>query len=564
MNNAWAALMAHADAYKAKPISVAQSFCADANRFQQFSVQWGDLLFDYSKQKITPKTVELLLALAASARLSDKIEALFSGERLNISEGRSVLHTALRDSTSDPLWVDGHDLKADIAATQEKMERFVTAFRAQEKKGATGLPLRHCLCLGIGGSGLGPSLVCEALAPYKTADVQVHFVSNIDGETLDTVLQSLRPEETFCLISSKTFSTLETRENALKVRAWFEAAFQGLDKKTANTWMTHHWGAVTAAPEKALSWGMVDAHIFPFWPWVGGRFSVWSSIGLPIALSLGMPGFRDFLAGAEAVDRHFRSAPFSENIPVLMGLLGIWNINGLGYSTQAILPYADALKRFPSYCQQLEMESNGKGLNAKGQPVPHQTAPVIWGDVGCDGQHAYMQLLHQGTVVVPVDFLVPVRSRSGHQDLQTLLVANALSQSKALMDGQVDAVTPLKACDGDRPSSTLMFSQLTPKMLGNLLALYEHKVFVQGILWSVNSFDQWGVELGKQLTQQLLPRLTNAAQQETNADRTDSSTEGLLAFFHRHQGSDQQHEGQNSTRYRGDRGNRNSDLSTAG
>jgi glucose-6-phosphate isomerase len=552
--------MAHAADYKAKSMSAAQSFSENANRFNQFSVQLGDLLFDYSKQKITAKTMTLLLELAKAAQLSDKIEALFTGDRLNASEQRSVLHTALRDSTDDPLWVDGQNLKVDIMATQKKMDHFVRAFRAQKKIGATGLPLRHCLCLGIGGSGLGPSLVCEALAPYKTADVQVHFVSNIDGETLDTILRSLSPEETFCLISSKTFSTLETRENALKVRAWFEAILMGRDKATPDGWIAQHFGAVTAAPEKALSWGMCDAHIFPFWPWVGGRFSVWSSIGLPIALSLGMSGFREFLSGAEAMDRHFRSAPFSENIPVLMALLGIWNINGLGYTTHAILPYADALKRFPSYCQQLEMESNGKGLNEQGQPVPHQTAPVIWGDVGCDGQHAYMQLLHQGTVVVPVDFLVPIRSRSRHQDLQTLLVANALSQSKALMEGQADVMTPLKACDGNRPSSTLMFSQLTPKMLGNLLSLYEHKVFVQGILWSVNSFDQWGVELGKQLTQQLLPRLMNNAQQEIPVDQADSSTEGLLAFFHRHQGGDWQYEGQSGTGDRRDRGNRNSDL----
>ncbi len=273
-----------------------------------------------------------------------------------------------------------------------------------------------------------------------------------------------------------------------------------------------------------------------------------------------MAGFQDFLAGAEAVDRHFKETPFMENIPVHMALLGIWNINGLGYSTHAVLPYADALKRFPSYCQQLEMESNGKGVNIEGQSLSYQTAPVIWGDVGCDGQHAYMQLLHQGTVIVPVDFLVPVRSRSGHQDLQRLLVANALSQSKALMEGKIDATMSLKACDGNRPSSMLMFSELTPRMLGSLLALYEHKVFVQGILWSVNSFDQWGVELGKQLTQQLLPRLIDPAQQAKHTLKTDSSTEGLLAFFHRCEGGDRQHEGQNSTRYRGNRRNRDSNL----
>jgi glucose-6-phosphate isomerase len=558
MNNAWTALMAHADAYKAKPLSVAQLFSENTNRFNRFSVQLGDLLFDYSKQKVTAETMRLLLDLAKTAQLKDKIEALFTGERLNVSEARSVLHTALRDSTIDPLWVEGQNIKSEIRAAQDKMENFVTAFQRKQKKGVTGLPLKHCVCLGIGGSGLGPSLVCEALAPYKTADVQVHFVSNIDGETLDRVLQSLPPEETFCLISSKTFSTLETRENAYKIKAWFKAAFGG--DVDDNRLRAHHWGAITAAPEKAHEVGFSDANIFPFWPWVGGRFSVWSSVGLPIALFIGMKNFREFLSGAEAVDKHFRSAPFAENIPVLMALLGIWNINGLGYSTHAILPYADALKRFPSYCQQLEMESNGKGLNEQGQPVPHQTAPVIWGDVGCDGQHAYMQLLHQGTVVVPVDFLVPVRSRSGHQDLQTLLVANALSQSKALMEGQVDAKTPLKSCGGDRPSSTLMFSQLTPKMLGNLLSLYEHKVFVQGILWSVNSFDQWGVELGKQLTQQLLPKLINNAQQAIPDEQMDSSTTGLLAFFHRHQGGNWQYEGQSSTGNGRNRGNRNSNL----
>ncbi|MEY3182881.1 MAG: hypothetical protein RLZ35_866 [Pseudomonadota bacterium] len=559
MNKAWKTLMAHANDCRTRPISIAEAFNTDIHRFERFSVQWDDLLFDYSKQQITTETLKLLLDVAEAAQLSEKISQLFSGVRLNESEQRAVLHTALRDSTKAPLWVEGENLKEEIGLIQKKMHAFVEAFQAHKKLGVTGAPLKHCLCLGIGGSGLGPTLVCDALAPYKTGDIQVHFISNIDGETLDTVLKKLSPEETFCLISSKTFSTLETKENALKVRSWFEAEFSS--KNINRDWMALHWGAVTAAPEKALDWGMSDVHIFPFWPWVGGRFSVWSSIGLPIALSLGMDNFKAFLSGAEAVDRHFKETPFEKNIPVLMGLLGIWNINGLGYSTHAILPYADALKRFPSYCQQLEMESNGKGVDKQGRPLAYQTAPVIWGDVGCDGQHAYMQLLHQGTVVVPVDFLVPVRSRSAHQDLQTLLVANALSQSKALMEGKEDRVTPLKACAGDRPCSTLMFSQLTPRMLGSLLALYEHKVFVQGVLWAVNSFDQWGVELGKQLTQALLPRLTNDVQSSNHFDdKMDSSTEGLLAFFHRHQGSNEQYEGQNSTGYRRDRGDWHRDL----
>lgn len=499
-------------------------FASSPDRANRFSVIWEDLCVDFSKQKVNETVLATLWDLATKQNLTQKKADLISGKYRNLSEDRPVFHTALRDLSDAPLMLGEENIKPKLQAVRAFMRTFSDSMRAHRELGVTERPLKQVLCLGIGGSDLGPRLVCEALAPYRDTDLNLYFVSNMDGETLSTTLSQLNPDETLCIISSKTFSTLETLVNAEQVKKWFLAAF--LNQTWENV-AARHFAAVTAAPEKAKAWGVTEERIFRFWPWVGGRYSVWSAVGLPIALSIGMEGFEAFLSGAHAMDQHFLMTPWRQNLPVLMGLIGIWNRNGLSASTQAILPYADGLSLLPAYLQQLEMESNGKRVDQTGQPITHATGPIVWGGVGCDGQHAFFQWLHQGTEPIPVDFWVPIHARQGDSEAQILLVANALSQSRALMLGcALDDLR--KACPGDRPSTTLMFSCLTPRMLGKLLSLYEHKVFVQGILWGINSFDQWGVELGKSITQSVLPLLKDP----TTRPNLDPSTEALIAFFH--------------------------------
>lgn len=506
------------------PRSISALFKSDPQRFSHFSLNFLDILFDFSKQNVDANTLLALKALAEASDLKNKIEQLFRGDMVNASEKRPVLHWGLRDPTTTSLMIEGINFKAEVHHQLDRMAVLVENIRAGNYRGATQETIEDILCLGIGGSALGPQMVCHALAAYAESPfLRCHFISNLDGQTIASTLSRLNPAKTLCLISSKTFTTLETLENAKVIRAWFQ---NGLRAKTN---ITPHLIAITANVQEAKTFGIPEENIFEFWPAIGGRFSLWSTVGLPIALSIGMKNFKDFLSGAYAMDQHFQSAPFLENMPVLLGLLGIWNINILNYSSHAFIPYDDALSLLPAYLQQLEMESNGKA-------AVHQTAPIIWGGVGCDAQHAYLQLLHQGTSIVPIDFWVATEGHPDFQSHQAALVANCLTQSKALMEGtQPDpSILPesMRYCAGNRPSTTLMYKRLTPKILGSLLALYEHKVFVQGVIWGINSFDQWGVELGKQWVKKILPIV------EGERGHTplvlDSSTQGLIDYYQRY------------------------------
>lgn len=515
---AWKELVDHQKTLEG--LSLRSLFLEDPDRFQHFSVCAGDILLDYSKQRVTDETLEKLVALAIAADLPNHRERLLTGDIVNLSEQRPALHTALRGSTD----------KKQIQSMLDKMQGFVEDLHAGKCVGATQKQITDVISLGIGGSELGPSMVCEALNAYRTTNIRFHFVSNVDGKTLANVLSQLNPETTLCIINSKTFTTPETLLNAKAVKAWLSAA---LSEPSA---LKHHLIAVTANPERARSFGIPENHVFEFWDFVGGRYSIWSAVGLPVAIMLGMSQFKEFLKGASEMDDHFQSAPLNANMPVLMALLGIWNINFWGNKTLAIIPYDDGLKQLPAYLQQLEMESNGKSVSMMGEALSYSTAPVIWGGVGCNGQHAYMQLLHQGTEIIPVDFLMAAKGHVDFDEQQDMLVASCLSQSKALMEGtpsfnEKNENNRHKACVGNRPSSTLMYPKLTPKVLGSLLALYEHKVFTQGVLWGINSFDQWGVELGKNLIKDLLPNL----KKNPKDVKTDSSTQGLMAFFQTHQ-----------------------------
>jgi len=523
---AWEALKNHYQSVRGGTLQAL--FAADPNRYARFSVQVEDFLFDFSKQRITPETFEKLCQFAENHHLRDHIDALFSGKRVNLTEQRPALHMALRDPGLAPLRVDGLEIKEQIHASLEKMAQFVEGFSSGQRVGATDKRITDVVSLGIGGSDLGPKMACFALEHFRTSEIKLHFIANVDGATVSRVLKSLNPETTLCIINSKTFTTIETLQNAKTLKTWFQ---HSLGEKSTE----QHLIGVTANKSAAMQFGISNENIFEFWDFVGGRYSIWSSVGLPIALLIGMPQFREFLAGAYAIDKHFCSAPFSENIPVLMALLGIWNINFCGYSTHAIIPYEDGLEYFPDYLQQLEMESNGKRAAKENGFVEHSTAPIIWGGVGCNNQHAYMQLLHQGTQVVPVDFLVAAKAHPQFEEHHQLLLASCLSQSKALMEGNFsfpendfarERCLDAKRCFGDRPSSTLMYTALTPRVLGALIALYEHKVFVQGVLWGINSFDQFGVELGKTLVKEIL------AQLEQSTDKNlDSSTQGLIEFY---------------------------------
>jgi glucose-6-phosphate isomerase len=476
-------------------------FKADLSRFPTLSVSISGLLMDYSKQRLTSDTVQLLCNLADELDLKPAISAMFQGDIVNQTEQRPALHTQLRHPNPQ---------KPEVNAVLAQMRIFVETVQNSE--------YTDVIVLGIGGSDLGPRLVCEALEPYRTSNLVMHFIANVDGDTLTRVLATLQPETTLCIINSKTFTTIETLSNAELVKAWF------LNKIAAKN-LSEHLYAVTAAKSKAQAFGISVEHVFEFWDWVGGRYSVWSAVGLPIALTVGIDNFTKFLAGAHTMDQHFVNADFAHNMPVLMALIGIWNINFNHHATLAIKPYADGLQLLPSYLQQLEMESNGKSAANNGQPVTYQTAPVIWGGVGCNGQHAFMQLLHQGTQVVPVDFLVAKNSVQGPSELQNLLVASCLGQSQALMQGRASDEN-YKACPGNRPSTTLMFDSLSPELIGSLIALYEHKVFVQGVIWQIQSFDQWGVQLGKDLIKEVLELMQGKSLQQV-----DSSTAGLLKYF---------------------------------
>lgn len=542
-NKHWQALVQHQQNFGS---SLQELFKQDAKRFQHFSLEACDILFDYSKQRIQNKTIDLLSALALESNIEQARQDLFSGAKINQSEDQAALHTALRDLSPNPL--DGpleKNRQAEVLSVLKRLETFSEDVRHHRRLSATGKPFKDIICLGIGGSELGPSLLCQALKEYKTTSLQMHFVSNVDGKTLGKLLDQLDPQSSLCIISSKTFTTSETLQNAKIVKAWFQKAFPTKE-------LAKHLVAVTAAHPLAINFGVSPENIFEFWSWVGGRYSVWSAVGLPAILSMGMTNFKAFLAGAHEMDKHFQSAPLRKNMPVMMALISIWNRNFWHFPHQGIIPYDDGLEKLPNYIQQLEMESNGKSVNQQGERLSYQTAPLIWGGVGCNSQHAFMQLLHQGTDIIPVDFLIGVQSLPDLPLHQQLLLANCFAQSKALMEGYQgshnkqdyqgyqgdpipdiarDPLSQAKYCPGNRPSSTLIYPKLTPKILGSLLALFEHKVYVQGVIWGINSFDQWGVELGKKLANHLLHHLDRDEHPlNLKEQQLDSSTEGLMQF----------------------------------
>jgi len=528
-------LRLHRDGFAGRPLR--RLFAEDPNRFRTLSATLDDLLLDYSKHRITAETMDLLVDLARLAGVEDARGRMFGGEAINTTERRAVLHVALRNRSDAPVLAGGRDVMGDVSEILERMRRFVGAVRSGALVGATGLPFTDVVNIGIGGSDLGPQMATLALAPYGRKGPRAHFVSNVDGAHIADTLRDLDPARTLVLVASKTFSTLETMTNAGTARAWIVGAL-------GETAVSAHFAAISTALDKVAAFGIDEARVFGFWDWVGGRYSVWSAIGLPVALSIGFENFEAFLAGGHDMDRHFVETPLGQNLPVIMALLGIWYRDVWGCASHAVLPYDQHLARFPAHLQQLDMESNGKSVRLDGTPAPYETGPVVWGEPGTNGQHAFFQLLHQGTDVIPADFLVAANDHDGLLDHQQKLVANCFAQSEALMRGrtadealaqmlaagtapeEARRLAPHRAFPGDRPSSTLIYSRLDPRTLGRLLALYEHKVFVQGVIWGINSFDQWGVELGKELATELLPMVRGEP-----GRAKDASTMGLLAAY---------------------------------
>lgn len=500
------------------------------------------MLLDFSKQRVEPATLNLLVALAREARLDEWTSRMFGGEKINASEGREVLHVALRRS-SGPFPVGDLDVMPQVLATRQRMVAFADHLRSGQALGFTGQPIHTVVNIGIGGSDLGPKMVGYALRAMAHPVLAVHYVSNLDGAQLAPLLQTLDPRTTLFLVASKTFTTQETMLNAQTARDWLLA---NLGDPAA---VAKHFAALTAKPERAVAFGIDEEAVFPLWDWVGGRFSLWSAVGLALMIAIGPQAFADLLAGAESMDEHFRTTPYERNLPVIVALLGIWNTNFLGASSNAVLPYNESLKFLPSFLQQLEMESNGKAVGRDGQPLACASNPIVWGELGNNGQHAFFQLLHQGGRLVPCDFIAAVRSDyplAGHQEA---LLANCFAQSAALAFGKtadearaelsrslqgaaLEELLPHKVFPGNQPSSTLLLSRLDPRNIGALIAMYEHKVFVQGVIWGLNSFDQWGVELGKAVANSILPAITDLEL----AKKLDASTQGLLAYSRRHLG----------------------------
>ncbi|MDQ0506341.1 glucose-6-phosphate isomerase [Xanthobacter agilis] len=511
---------------------------ADPHRFAAFSRAQDDLLLDFSKTELCADSLALLLRVAEAAGVGTLRDAMFAGDRINVTENRAVLHVALRDRSATPLMLDGVDVKAEIRTTLAQLSDFATAIRTGHLTGATGRAITDVVNIGIGGSDLGPAMATLALAPYHDGP-RCHFVSNVDSAHISDTLKPLDPATTLVIVASKTFTTVETMCNAHTARAWITRAL-GEDAVSA------HFAAVSTARDKIREFGITPERAFGFWDWVGGRYSLWSAIGLSVMLAIGPARFRELLAGAEAMDLHFRTAPFSENLPVLLALIGLWHRDVCDYSSRAVVPYDQRLARLPAYLQQLDMESNGKGVTRDGLPVAQPTGPIVWGEPGTNAQHAFFQLLHQGTEIVPVEFLIAAEGHEpelkAHHDL---LVASCLAQSEALMRGrtleeaaaqlrakglpeaEVAALAPHRVFPGDRPSVTLAYRRLDPYTLGRLIALYEHRVFVEAAVWNINAFDQWGVELGKELATAFLP----AVQGEAVPADASGSTRGLLAHL---------------------------------
>jgi glucose-6-phosphate isomerase len=521
-------------------------FAFDKNRFDKFSFQFADILFDFSKHQINDETLPMLMQLAREANIEGWRERMFTGEKINITENRAVLHTALRNRSNTTVMVDGKDVMPDVNAVLAQMRQFSDKVRNGSWLGYSGKRITDIVNIGIGGSDLGPVMVCDALKPYSSSALQVHFVSNIDGAHLMRALEKCNPETTLFIIASKTFTTQETMTNGISARTWFLAAAK------ENAHVAKHFVALSTNAKAVQEFGIDTANMFQFWDWVGGRYSLWSAIGLSIALYVGMDNFEELLTGAHEMDNHFRHAPLEQNMPVIMALIGIWYNNFFHVDTNAILPYDQGMARFPAYLQQADMESNGKFICRDGKRIHYKTGPVIWGEAGTNGQHAFYQLIHQGTQIVPCDFLMPVHShyaigKNGYAH-HKILLANFLAQTQSLMLGKtpeqaraelekqgmsgdaLEKLLPHKVFEGNRPSTSILFDKLTPNTLGKLIALYEHKIFVQGIIWDINSYDQWGVEYGKQIAQEILPLLTN----DEVITSFDSSTNGLINYTKSH------------------------------
>ncbi|MGQ3354700.1 MAG: glucose-6-phosphate isomerase [Phreatobacter sp.] len=522
-------------------MSLTELFGEDPRRFERFSLKLGPLLMDWSKTRVTASTMRLLVDLAKVAGVEEKRDAMFSGERINVTENRAVLHVALRNLSGTPILTDGRDVMPEVAAERERCFAFAEAVRTGALRGATGKRFTTIVNIGIGGSDLGPAMAAQALSPYIRRGLSVRFVSNVDGAHIADTLKGLDPARTLFVVVSKTFTTVETMTNAQTARNWVA---QSLGEEAVG----RHFAAVSTNLAAVNAFGIAEAAMFRFWDWVGGRYSVWSAVGLSLMIAIGPRQFTAFLAGAERVDQHFRTAPLKRNMPVIMGLLGLWHRNVWSYASHAVLPYDQRLARLPAHLQQLDMESLGKGVTMEGKAVTRQTGPIIWGEPGTNGQHAFFQLLHQGTEIVPCDFLVaasPHERGRGHHDL---LIANCLAQSKAMMKGrtfeeardqlvargmsraEAERLAPHRVFPGDRPSTTFLYRKLDPATLGMIIALYEHKVFVMAAILGINAFDQWGVELGKELATALEPLVAGTGERQ---EALDSSTAGLLAHLRR-------------------------------
>ncbi len=533
---AWKELEAHYASFKDTQIK--DLFSKDADRFQKYSLKFEDILLDFSKNRLDDKALSLLLQLADECGLKDAISSAYAGDKINVTEDRSVLHVALRNRSNTPILVDGKDVMPQINEVLEQMKEFSESIISGEWKGYTGKAITDIVNIGIGGSDLGPLMVAEALRPYKT-NINLHFVSNVDGTHVAEALKKVDPETTLFIIASKTFTTQETMTNANSAKSWF------LEAAKDEAFVKNHFAALSTNEQSVASFGIDTKNMFRFWDWVGGRYSVWSAIGLSVACSIGYDNYVEFLEGAHAMDNHFKTADFDQNVPVILAVIGVWYNNFYGAETEAILPYDQYMHRFSAYFQQGNMESNGKYVDRNGEEVNYQTGPILWGEPGTNGQHAFYQLIHQGTKLIPCDFIAPAISQNPIGDHHPKLLANFFAQTEAMMVGKteeqvvaefkaagkskddIEALKNFKVFKGNIPTNSILFKKLTPRTLGALVAMYEHKIFVQGIIWNIYSFDQWGVELGKQLANNILPELTN----EDSISSHDASTNGLVNAY---------------------------------
>jgi len=534
---AWTALLEHHA--EMKTVQMKDLFKKDPKRFEKMSIQYNEILFDYSKNIITDETVEKLLQLAEDCKVKNAMESIFNGEKINGTENRAVLHMALRNFSGQAISIDGEDIMPEVRETRQKMKAFCEKIHSGEWKGYSGKKIKNIVNIGIGGSDLGPVMVTEALKPYWIEGIQAYFVSNVDGTQIVETLKHLDPEETLFTIASKTFTTQETMTNAQTARDWF------LKSAKDEKFVAKHFVALSTNKDGVKKFGIDPENMFVFWDWVGGRYSLWSSIGLSIALTIGYDHFEELLKGAESTDQHFRTTDFKENIPVMMALVGLWYTNFFGSETEAIFPYDQYMHRFPAYFQQGNMESNGKHTDRNGNDVTYSTGPIVWGEPGTNGQHAFYQLVHQGTHLIPCDFIAPAISHNPVGEHHKILVSNFIAQTEALMNGknaeqvaaelkdtgmeksEMEKLIPFKVFTGNKPTNSFLLKEITPFSLGALTALYEHKIFVQGVIWNIFSFDQWGVELGKQLATNVLPQLDN--NDEINSH--DASTNGLINAY---------------------------------